>query len=89
MAPGEYCSDDTCSYTITYVNSYATTEDMWAKYFDRLEKITWLRYSWQFNEYKKYVSAFVSPKVKLICRRMILSYSGWLARKGYKKKKGK
>ena len=89
MAPGKYCSGDTCGCTITYASNYATTADDWAEYFERLEKIACLRYSWQFNEYKMRIVKFVLSNIKLIIRKMILSYSGWLARKGYKKRKGK
>ncbi len=87
MAPTEYANDTWGN--VTYTSNIAPVDNWWDKYFDRLEKIVCLRYSWRFNEYKKHIPEFILLNIKVVIRKMILSYSGWIARKGYKKKKGK
>lgn len=55
----------------------------------RQQNIEWMRWLWQFSEYLVLVPMLGLVPNRIYARRMLLSYSGWLARKGYKCKKGK
>lgn len=58
------------------------------KHLERLEKIAWLRWSWEFTEYLPKVKKLFL-QTRLIHRKICFSLSGWLARTGKKKKDGK
>jgi hypothetical protein len=58
------------------------------KELDRLAKIAWLRWSWDFVEYRPRIKK-VFLQTRLIHRKMCFSLSGWLGRNGKKKRDGK
>jgi len=86
-----YIYPDQYDYDTEFTYNYSNTIELMEQEvinWRKLELEEWMRYGWNFIRYKMF-KAYILPNVKILIRRMNLSYSGWLARSGYKKKKGK
>ena len=81
--------------SVTWLYSYVsipTLTDDFGDFNQRVKKqsnIDWMRSQWEFAEYLLWLPKYVLSNANIFARKMNLSYSGWLARKGYKKRRGK